>query len=678
MNVTLADSGEIYIDAGLIQLGRVHAMVDGKRFPELTWVGIDSPGAAAVYETHLPGGIRFRLECRADASRSWMQYSLRFTGSPLLVRSFGLSFDRVGAFRAALRNGYFSWDGSYFVPRSAMTAKPLVRGYAVTQLLPVEGPGCVVVGFDRHDRFQQTFTFAESGAGLAIETHWDEKTGAGDIYSSERLGVKVGAGVEAALQDWAEWVAASAPIAPRLAAPAIRGWCSWYNLYAAITEENILQTLRGVRATVARERLPMEVFQIDDGFTPEMGDWLDVKPQFPRGMKPVLDEIRAAGFRPGLWIAPFMVGNRSRLYQEHPDWVVGDRDTGGPLAHMRFYAEFRWHKRSEEYYILDVTHPGAREYIRRVFETWRRDWGCEYFKTDFMHFGSEYGPERAVWHRPGSSRIEIWRSAAVLIREAIGDATWLGCGCPLWASVGLVDGIRIGRDIGVEWEGNHSAQSLLRDQATRNFAHGILWQADPDCILLRDRFHHLTEIEVRSLGTYAGLTGGVTMTSDALDELSAPRLEFWKWLLSLAGGKCEFPRLGSALAETHSKTTDTSAPTSSAVDALDPILLQTRWATPERAVVYIFNPTEIARSCRFRLDEIGFRGAMEVINPHRSGAPAERGDWLELKLLPHEGQLRVVSAVEASHENDRRSEPEWWKTVYRAIPAGTVGMVGMG
>ena len=27
------------------------------------------------------------------------------------------------------------------------------------------------------------------------------------------------------------------------------------------------------------------------------------------------------------------------------------------------------------------------------------EWGCEYFKTDFMHFGSEYGPDRAVWHR---------------------------------------------------------------------------------------------------------------------------------------------------------------------------------------------------------------------------------------------------------------------------------------
>jgi alpha-galactosidase len=322
------------------------------------------------------------------------------------------------------------------------------------------------------------------------------------------------------------------------------GWCSWYNLYAYITEENILEHLHAARAVSAQENLPMRIFQIDDGFTPEMGDWLEVKPQFPRGMKPLLDDIRAAGFIPGLWIAPFMVGNRSHLYRDHPDWVVRDAKNGEPLAHMRFYAEFRWHKRSEEYYILDATHPEAFAYLRKVFHTWRQDWGCEYFKTDFMHFGSEYGPERALWHTPGSTRIEIWRGVAEMIREEIGEALWLGCGCPLWASIGLVDGVRIGRDVGVSWSGDYSAQSLLRDQACRNFANHILWQSDPDCVLLRERFHDLSEAEVKSLALYAGMTGGVMMTSDHLGELSQDRLHLWRMILSQEQASCDFPLLG--------------------------------------------------------------------------------------------------------------------------------------
>ena len=132
-----------------------------------------------------------------------------------------------------------------------------------------------------------------------------------------------------------------------------------------------------------------------------MGDWLEVKPQFPRGMAPLLADIAAAGFVPGLWIAPFMVGNRSRLYRDHPDWVVRERDRPTSRWSMTFYGEFRWHKRSEEYYVLDVTHPEAEAYIRGVFRTWAADWGCRYFKTDFMHSASEFGPDRARWHRTG-------------------------------------------------------------------------------------------------------------------------------------------------------------------------------------------------------------------------------------------------------------------------------------
>ena len=45
--------------------------------------------------------------------------------------------------------------------------------------------------------------------------------------------------------------------------------------------------------------------------------------------------------------------------------------------------------------------PRGRGLYPRVFRTWARDWGCGYFKTDFMHLGSIYGPETARWHRAG-------------------------------------------------------------------------------------------------------------------------------------------------------------------------------------------------------------------------------------------------------------------------------------
>jgi alpha-galactosidase len=272
-----------------------------------------------------------------------------------------------------------------------------------------------------------------------------------------------------------------------------------------------------------------------------MGDWLEVKPQFPNGVAPLLAEAQALGFRPGLWIAPFMVGNRSKLAQEHPDWLARDARTGKPFVEMRFYGEFRWHKRSEEYHILDVTHPDAARYIGDVFRIWRHDWGASYFKTDFMHFGSAHGPDEVAWHEPGLSRIAIWRRMSAIIREAIGeDALWLGCGCPLWASVGLIDAVRISRDIGVTWDGEQSAQSLFRDLPARLHANGVLWQADPDCVLLRDRFHYLSAEQVEIAAATAAAASGVLMTSDHLGCLSRDRERLFAEML-----KSSAKRIGS-------------------------------------------------------------------------------------------------------------------------------------
>lgn len=468
------------------------------------------------------------------------------------VDSVGLRFDEVAGVARYLRHGYQSWDGSFFVaPGTPAGDGPPLKspalGYAATAFVPEGGDGVVVLGFARHDRFQSRFRFAGTAAAptVAIETLRDRVPHDGTV-ASEELVLFAADAVEPGLRAWAELVAAESPIAPRLPARRITGWCSWYNLYAAIDADNIRAHLAAAAGYRDRHRVPLDIFQIDDGFTPEMGDWLDVRPQFPGGMAPLLAEIRAAGFTPGLWIAPFMVGNRSRLFAAHPDWVVRDRETGGPLVQMRFYGEFRWHKRSEEYYILDITHPAAAAYLRRVFRTWRHDWGAGYFKTDFMLFGAEHGPDRAQWHEAGLSRVAIWRRMAALIRAEIGEALWLGCGCPLWAAVGYVDAIRIGRDVGVTWTGQYSAESLLRDQVTRNHAASILWQADPDCVLLRDRFHELSDDQVTLLARFAAYAGGVLMTSDKLDELSPARAELFAELLRAPVAGCRYPGLGHA------------------------------------------------------------------------------------------------------------------------------------
>ncbi|MET3666087.1 glycoside hydrolase family 36 protein [Caulobacter sp. 1776] len=531
---------------GGIGLGALVPLIDGEIVASLAFAANETQ---CVWHLAAPWeGVTLRLNIEVGAITT-----LRLRADGLApdrpVDSLGLRFGAVAGVARYLRNGYQSWDGSFLVTPGERAQDPNPArapdlGFAFTGLLPRQDSGAVIVGFTRHDRFQSRFHWRGTADDLVmdVETLWDRARHAGQIFA-EPIVLFESLSLEQGCQTWDDIVADAAPVAPRRLDRRITGWCSWYSLYAAIDETRILDHLAGAADFRDTRDVPLEVFLIDDGFTPEMGDWLDVKPQFPRGMASLLADIATAGFTPGLWIAPFMVGNRSKLFAQHPDWVVRERATGEPLVHMRFYGEFRWHKRSEEYYPLDITHPEAEAYIRQVFRTWRA-WGCGYFKTDFMLFGAEYGPDRAIWREDGVSRIAIFQKMMRLIREEIGEALWLGCGCPLWASIGYVDAMRIGRDIGVSWKGDYSAESLLRDQVTRNHASGRLWQADPDCILLRSRFHELSDDEVRSLALFAGLAGGVLMTSDHLGELSPERAALFAALLRETRLRCEFPQLG--------------------------------------------------------------------------------------------------------------------------------------
>ncbi|MBW6472431.1 MAG: alpha-galactosidase [Anaerolineaceae bacterium] len=574
-------------------------------------------------------------------NRNYLQFRLQSLPTNFKLNSFGIKFTSIHGIQSILRNGYHSWDGSSYITIkydeiSKSDAKLELTGYAMTQLIPEQKGGSLVIGFDRHDQFQHTFTFSRDGDNIdfSIQELWDQiPVQENEMITSEKLWIIEHDHVEAGLRDWAQIVALSSPIAPRLPEIPMTGWCSWYNLYASIDQNNILEHLDSTTKIKQKYHLDLNIFQIDDGFTPEMGDWLEVKPQFPLGMKYLMDQIKASGFIPGLWIAPFAVGNRSHLFQDHPDWVIKDRSTGKPLVQMQFYGEFRWHKRSEEYYILDCTHPQAIQYLKDVFSTWHNDWGCDYFKTDFMFFGSEYGPERAVYHTPGLSRIQIWRKTAEVIRESIGDALWVGCGCPLWASVGLIEAVRIGRDMGVSWKGERAASDLLQDLANRNFGNQILWQTDPDCILLRNKFHHLNEIEIRSLAIYAGMTGGVMMTSDKLDELSSDRINIFTQFARKEKRICDFPLLGRS---NEFSETD-----------YDPIIVQIQYpiSNPEHnQLLFIFNSGEEPVKRFFDLDKLKVPKTSKLINWSTGDIDHVRDNELTIELKPHDGVLYLLSS----------------------------------
>ena len=272
-------------------------------------------------------------------------------------------------------------------------------------------------------------------------------------------------GLEQALARWGEGFAASAGVGPLSPPPTV--WCSWYHYFERVTQADVEENV----AAIGELELPVDVVQIDDGYQAEIGDWLTLSDRFA-SLERVVADIRGAGFRAGIWVAPFLVGERSALAREHPDRLVPDVLPGTGWPDQRLAA-------------LDATSPGGEAWLREVFGTLRA-MGVDYFKIDFIYAGAVEG-RRAD---PSVDGVAAYRHGLRVIREAIGPESYLlGCGAPILPSVGLVDAMRVGPDIAHHVEpldgdqSQPSQRAATRNSRARAWQQGRFWVNDADCLV---------------------------------------------------------------------------------------------------------------------------------------------------------------------------------------------------
>lgn len=196
-------------------------------------------------------------------------------------------------------------------------------------------------------------------------------------------------------------------------ATAQTGWTSWYHYYTKIDEAIILENLK---AFASRE-IPIGMFQIDDGYQKAVGDWKETNKKFPKGMKHIADSIHAAGYKAGLWLAPFICEKNSDVFRNHPNWILKD-EKGKPIV---VGINPLW---SGKYYALDIYLPAVQYYLQGVFDTVLNGWGYDMVKLDFL-FAAAIKPQY------GKSRGEVMTDAMLMLRRWVGDKWILGCGVPL-------------------------------------------------------------------------------------------------------------------------------------------------------------------------------------------------------------------------------------------------------
>lgn len=301
-------------------------------------------------------------------------------------------------------------------------------------------------------------------------------------------------------------------------------WCSWYYAYYYLTEKMLFEYLDGFNTL--KPRVPIQTIQIDVGYFPHVGDWLETNSNFPNGLRPVVNKILENGYKAGIWIAPYMVGCRSKLYQEHPDWVLRNNDN--TMAHkIEFYEENRlWGAMDEEFYLLDTSNPEVMEYLKKVFHSFR-EMGITFFKTDFMVWGNK-ASHTVKRFAPGKTSAEYQRDLLEMIREEIGpDAFWSGCISNYAPMIGFADAMRISWDIGANWS---YAQNFFQEVQGQQYFNNVWWQNDPDAIILRSEYNHLSGNEVESLALYMGMLGGAVNTSDLFHTIPEKNLEIFRML----------------------------------------------------------------------------------------------------------------------------------------------------
>jgi alpha-galactosidase len=325
----------------------------------------------------------------------------------------------------------------------------------------------------------------------------------------------------------AGWAAAAGEAgAARTGGIYLVGWCSWYQYFSEVTEAD-------VRANLARAAgWPFAVFQVDDGYQRAIGDWLLPNERFPGGLEALAADIRMRAPYPGIWLAPFLAAPDSAVLAEHPDWVP-THASGRPLVGS---VNPPW---GGAVLALDTTRPEVLAHLEATAAALVA-MGYRYLKLDFTYAPAVPGR----YADPSRTPAQRVRAGMEAIRRGAGERTFLlGCGLPLGAGIGVVDGMRIGPDVAPWWEPQdafpgyaEAAPSTLnawRGTLVRSAFHRRLWLNDPDCLMLRSADTDLTPEAVRAWALAVGQSGGMALVSDDLALLDGDARQLLREVMAL-------------------------------------------------------------------------------------------------------------------------------------------------
>ncbi len=158
---------------------------------------------------------------------------------------------------------------------------------------------------------------------------------------------------------------------------------NWEATYMKFKESNIHSIIKDA------EKLGLEMFVLDDGWfgrrsddTKGLGDYDVNKKKLPHGLDGLAKYTEKRDMKFGLWFEPEMVNEDSKLFEEHPDWVLR--------------CSSRAPSKGRHQLVLDLTKDEVVEYIITNVNKVLDDNGISYVKWDMNRHISDVSSE--IYH----------------------------------------------------------------------------------------------------------------------------------------------------------------------------------------------------------------------------------------------------------------------------------------
>jgi hypothetical protein len=263
--------------------------------------------------------------------------------------------------------------------------------------------------------------------------------------------------------------------------------------------------------------LPVQTIVINKGYC-VAGDWLEPDENWPGGLENAAREIFKHGYRAGIWIAPFIVSNKSKLIKKHPDWIIKNSEG---------YYKLEMANKNETFYTIDPSNNNVRKYLRTVFQSLRK-MGFIFYEMDYLEWGLK-DSQTVKMDSQEKSSVQILREVLDIIRHEIGYGSLVVANNTAFQPViGFADIVKTSSPCDAGWN-DAGVKNMIRETYHTQHFNNLLWQNNPGEINIIDN-RIFSEDERISLALWKAFLGGAVCTSDDFTRMTSEQLEFFKFL----------------------------------------------------------------------------------------------------------------------------------------------------